>query len=204
MCVDTKNHDWERPARKSDCAILALHFSAVDFDGLLDAMSRDDARPLTADLALVGGALSLAPDEHGMRFLPFSGMEDNGSTNIVKLPVMDQIVEWFENSALGTDMWKNASDFLEEQSELRVHFAMNCGCKVVPVSAYADGKCTAWKRHFNRSRSHLFGRTTVVRRETNSLAGLDITKAQLMMWHRIRKCLEALPAATVAETQLAA
>ena len=36
--------------------------------------------------------------------------------------------------------------------------------------------------------------TTVIRRDSNDTAGLDITQAQLEIWQRIRKCLEALPA----------
>lgn len=203
MCVDSKDNNWERPATKTDCAIMADHFPGVDFSGLLDAMSKAMARPLTADLALFGAMMHTPPDEGGMRYVPFSGVEQ-GTRNVVKLPVMKQIVEWFENSALGTDMWNNASDWCEKQNGSRVHFAMNCGCGLVAVSAYKDGKWTAWKERFNSSRAHLFGRTTLVQRGTNSIAGLDITEAQLNMWHRIRKCMEALPAAETADRKQAA
>jgi hypothetical protein len=203
MCVDTKGHDWERPATKTDCAIIGTHFPGVDFTGLLDAMSKDKAHPLTTDLVVVGAMMHTPPDEGGMRYVPFSGV-DGKTRNVVKLPVMNQIVEWFENSALGTDMWKNASDWCEKQNGTRVHFAMNCGCGLVAVSAYKNGKWTAWKERFNTGRAHLFGRTALVRRSTNSIEGLDITEAQLNMWDRIRKCLEALPAEATAERTLAA
>ncbi len=203
MCVDTKGYDWERPAAKSDCAILASHFPGVDFEGLLEAMSKDSAVPLTTDLALVGAMMNTAPDDLGMRPIPFSAIQNDGSRIVVKLPVMDQVVEWFENSALGTDMWNNASDWCEQQNGTRVHFAMNCSCGLVEVSAYENGQWTAWKERFNKSRAHLFGRTKVVRRDTNSISGLDITNAQLMMWYRIRACLEALPAAA-SDMELAA
>jgi hypothetical protein len=115
MCVDTKGHHWERPAMKSDCETLSHYFQDVDFDGLLDAMSQDGARPLTTDLALVGAMMHTKPDDRGMRYVPFTAVETNGSCNVVKLPVMDQIVEWFENTALGSDMWKNASDWCEKK-----------------------------------------------------------------------------------------
>lgn len=204
MCVDTKGQEWERPATAADCAVMAEHFDGVDFGGLLDAMSKDGAKPLTTDLALVGAMMHTPPDDRGMRYVPFTAVENNGSRNVVKLPVMDQVVDWFENSALGTDMWKNASDFCEKKMGARVHFAMNCGCGLVAVTAYRNGQWTAWKERFNASRAHLFGRTTVVRRDTNSLAGIDITEAQLAIWQRIRNCLDALSAAQTADKKLAA
>lgn len=203
MCVDTKNNHWERPATGQDCAILAGHFPGIDFSGLLQAMSADGARPLTADLALIGAMMHTAPDDRGMRYVPFSGVEA-GTQNVVKLPVMEQIVDWFENSALGTDMWANASDWCEGVNGTRVHFAMNCGCGLVAVSAYRNGLWQSWKERFNASRAHLFGRTRVVRRSTDEIAGLDITAAQMDMWRRIRTALEALPAVAEGETRRAA
>lgn len=203
MCVSTKNNDWERPAADSDCAILESHFPNVGFQGLLRAMSKDGARPLTADLALVGAMMHTPADDQGMRYVPFSGVEE-GTQNVVKLPVMEQIADWFENSALGTDMWNNASDWCERKNGARVHFAMNCGCGLVAVSAYRNGQWTAWKERFNKSRAHLFGHTNVVERSADSISGLDITEAQLKMWRRIRKALEALPAENIQETRDAA
>lgn len=204
MCVDSKDCDWERPATKADCAILARHFEGIDFGGLLGAMSQDGAKPLTTDLALVGAMMHTPPDDCGMRYVPFTAVETNGSRNVVKLPVMDQIVDWFENTALGSDMWKNASDWCEKQMGARVHFAMNCGCGLVAVSAYKNGQWKAWKERFNASRAHLFGRTAVKTRETDSVEGLDVTAAQLMMWKRIRLSLEALPAEETVAGKVAA
>ena len=204
MCVDTKNYAWERPATKSDCAIIASHFPGMDYEGLLNAMSKDEARPLTAHLVMLGAAIHAPMDEFGLQSVPFSVIETEKSTNTVQLPVMDQIVEWFENAAQGTEMWKNASDFCEARDGFRVHFGHNCDCHIVPVSAYADGTYSEAVRSFNRSRAHLFGRTTAVRRDTNSVEGLDITAAQLMLWHRIRQCIEALPAEATSEVRLAA
>lgn len=204
MCVDTKGHHWERPATRSDCGVLSHYFQDVDFDGLLDAMSQDGARPLTTDLALVGAMMHTPPDDRGMRYVPFTAVETNGSRNVVKLPVMDQIVEWFENTALGSDMWKNASDWCEKKMGARVHFAMNCGCGLVAVSAYKNGQWKAWKERFNASRAHLFGRTVLNVREADSVEGLDMTSAQLMMWQRIRMSLEALPAEETLAEKIAA
>jgi hypothetical protein len=203
MCVDTKGYNWERPAVGTDCAIMAAHFSGIDFSGLLAAMSQDGAKPLTSDLALVGAMMHTPADDKGMRYVPFTGVVADTQT-VAKLPVMDQISEWLENSALGTDMWANASDWCEAQNGTRVHFAMNCGCGLVAVAGYQDGTWAGWKKRFNDSRAHLFGRTKVVVRDTNSIAGTDITAAQLMMWHRIRACLEALPAVAADDLAIAA
>ncbi len=194
MCVNTKGYNWERPATYGDCAVLAEHFPNTNFTGLLTAMSQDGAKPLTVDLALVGAMMHTEADDRGMRYVPFTAVETNGSQNVVKLPVMEQVTDWLENSALGTDMWNNASNWCENEMGTRVHFAMNCGCGLVAVSAYKNGLWQSWKERFNASRAHLFGRTSVVTRSTNSIEGLDITEAQLAMWQRIRQCLEALPA----------
>lgn len=192
MCVDTKGYSWERPAERSDIAILEKHFSGVDFQGLLEAMSKDGAKPLTSDLVLVGAMANTQPDDLGMREVPFCGVE-HGTRTVVKLPVMDQIVEWLENSALGTDMWQNASEWAEKNHGARFHFAMNCGCGLVANAARESGKWQIWKERFNRSRAHLYGQTRVVRRNIDSIAGLSMTQAQLDMWFRMRECLEALP-----------
>lgn len=206
MCVDSKGYTWERPATYGDCAVLAEHFPQINFASLLAAMSKDGAVPLTTDLALVGAMMHTQPDDRGMRTVPFSAIETVRSQNVIKLPVMDQIVEWFENSALGTDMWNNASDWCEAEMGARVHFAMNCNCGLVATSAYTNGVWQSWKERFNASRAHLYGRTKVVTRKTDSIDGLDMTFAQLAMWKRIRKCLEALPAVATetAEAKMAA
>ncbi len=204
MCVDTSHQAWERPATKADCAIIAKHFDGVDFEELLDVMSEDGARPLTTDLVLVGAMVHTQPDARGMRKIPFSAIETHMSQNIIKLPVMDKIVEWYENSALGTDIWNNASDWCEEKFGARIHFVMNCSCGMVSTKSYLNGEWTAWKRDFNTSRAHLYGRTTVVRRDANNLTGLDLSPAQLMMWQRMRACLEALPAEQLDTDKLAA
>jgi hypothetical protein len=192
MCVDSSQQGWERPATQADCAVLEKHFSGIDFADLLAAMSEDDARPLTTDLVLLGAMMHTQPDAQGMRYVPFSAIETAGSQNIIKLPVMDKVVEWFENTALGTDMWQNASDWCELKMGSRVHFAMNCGCGLVAVAAYRNGLWQSWKQNFNHSRAHLFGRTQVIRRTTDDLTGLDVTPAQLLMWRRMRACLQEL------------
>lgn len=203
MCVNTKNYDWERPAVESDCGIFSRFFPGVDFKGLLAAMSLDGAKPLTSDLALVGAMMHTPADDGGMRYVPFSAVNKK-TRDIVKLPVMDQIVEWFENTALGTDMWKNASDWCERQNGTRVHFAMNCGCGLVATTAYTNGQWTNWKKRFNASHADLYGRTRVTQRGVDSIADLDMTQAQLKMWKRIRECLEALPAEKISEEKMAA
>jgi hypothetical protein len=204
MCVDTKGYAWERPAAKSDCAILASHFPGIDFEGLLEAMSKDSFVPMTTDMVLFAATAGLEPDEFGVRSLPLTAIPKDGSLAVVKLPVMDHIVEWFENSAMGYDMWQNVSDWSEKREETRVHFDCKCNQCIVPVETYDNGQWSQRKVQYNQSRAHLVGRAKIVRRETNSLEGLDMTPSQLMMWHRIRKCLEALPAENAVTQQQAA
>jgi hypothetical protein len=204
MCVNTSHQAWERPATLADCQVLARHFSEINFEDMHEVMSQDGAKPLTTDLVLLAAMMHTPSDEGGMRYVPFSAIENVKSQAVVKLPVMDQIVEWYENTALGTDMWSNASDWCEEKMGARVHFAMNCGCGLVATSAYATGQWSLWKQRFNVARAHLFGRTTVIKRDTNSLVGLDMTAAQLMMWHRMRRCLEDLAATEVTSSSAAA
>ncbi len=203
MCVNTQNLKWERPAVEADCGILSKFFPNLDFKGLLKAMSKDNAKPLTSDLVLVAAMMNTPEDDLGMRYVPFSAVHQK-TREIVKLPVMDQIVDWYENSALGTDMWNNASDWCEKSTGSRVHFAMNCGCGLVATSSYKNGIWTAWKERFNASRADLFGRTRVVRSESDSIEGLDITKSQVEMWQRMKMALEALPAENVSENRFAA
>ena len=138
-----------------------------------------------------------------MCFVPFVGIEQQ-TRAAVKLPVMTQIVDWFENSALGSDMWAHASDWCESVDGGRFHFAMNCGCGKVSAEARQGGNWTLWKTEFNRSRAEIYGRTRIVNRDTNSIAGLDISPAQLTMWYRMRRCLEALPAVAVGVDRRAA
>lgn len=192
MCVATKNLAWERPATKSDLPILEGHFPGIDFKTLLEEMSRDAARPLTSDLVLMAAMVETEPDELGMKAVPFSAI-DLKTREIVKLPVMDQLVDWFENSALGTDMWINASNWSESRYGARVHFAMNCNCGLVSNEAKNNGNWTRWKIKFNSERADLYGRTRVRVAETNSIDGLSITSAQLMIWYRMRRALESLP-----------
>lgn len=194
MCVNTQNLAWERPATAADCAVMAEHFPGLDYQGLLTAMQADGALPLTSDLALVGAMWHSRADASNVRYVPFSAPVKN-TTQIAQLPIMAQIVEWFENSALGTDMWQAASNWLEAHHGVRVHFTMNCGCGLVCTEAYTNGVWTAWKQQFNASRSHLYGRTQVVERDSNSLEGLDMSAAELMIWQRIRTCLESCAAA---------
>jgi len=193
MCVESHGENWERPARADDLPILNRFFKGIDFESLLSVMSRDNAKPLTTDLALIGAMIETNPDELGMRFVPFCALGSQ-KDKVVKLPVMESIVGWFENSALGTDMWQHASDWAEERYSGRFHFAMNCGCGLVASEAKQNGNWSRWQQNFNASRSETYGETHVTKREEDSVEGLDISSAQLNMWSKIREALSALPA----------
>ncbi len=202
MCVDTQEQAWERPAVSADIPLLAQYFPGIDFPSLLAVMSRDGAKPLTTDLTLIGAMLSTAPDDLGMGFVPFAGLHQKTGA-IVKLPVMAQIVAWFENSALGTDMWHHASDWSQQRHGGQFHFAMDCGCGFVSARAKQNGQWQAWQQRFNASRADVYGRTRVVWWTTNSLVDLDITPTQLSMWLRMRAALAALPRLSVAQVRQA-
>jgi hypothetical protein len=195
MCVDSKDFSWERPVTESDLKYFETEFPNVDFKKFMDAMSKDGGVPLTTDMALIGGMLNTQPDDLGMCYVPFTGFE-LGTQNVVKLPVMDQMVEWFENTALGTDMWNHASDVSENLYGGRFHFAMNCGCGFVANNTKKIGNWSKWQVRFNNSRRNLFGRTKIIHRTSNDVRGLDITKEQLAIWERMRRVLEALPASS--------
>lgn len=191
MCVETKNQAWERPAIEADIPMLAKHFPGINFKGMLEAMSVDGCVPLTVDLVLFAGILCAEKDELGMRYVPFAGRDPRMPHSVVKLFVMDGIVDWMENTALGSYMWQVASHWSEREYGCKVEFSMNCGCGSVCCESYKNGAWPDWVRRFNKSRHLMYGRTNIVWQST--IEGTDITKDQLLMWQRIRAALEALP-----------
>jgi hypothetical protein len=193
MCVQTKNQPWERPAVAEDIPILRSHFPGIDFAGMLEAMSVDGCVPLATDLVLFAGILSVEPDKRGVRYVPFAGIDLDNPTapTVVKIPEMNGIVEWMENTALGTYMWKQASNWSEKHYGCRVEFSMDCGCGGVRPEQYANGEWRNWVRAFNKSRRHAYGRTNIEHHQT--IHGTDINLDQLFMWRRMRAALKALP-----------
>jgi hypothetical protein len=190
MCVQTNHSPWERPAAPEDLPIFGRRFPGIDFRAAFEAMSVDGCVPLTADLAIVGATLSTPEDDLGVRFLPFTAVDVDRKT-CVKIPEMDDIVPWMENSALGTYMWREASAWMEREHGCRIEFAMNCGCGSVRTASYANGDWRHWVRRFNEVRKDLYGLTEVARRD--SIAGTTMTEAQRTMWKRIRATLAELP-----------
>ncbi len=191
MCVETKNLAWERPAEETDIPIFTKHFPGIDFRGMLEAMSVDACVPLTSDLALFAGILSVERDDLGMRFVPFAGKSSESPQAVVKLSIMEGIVDWMENTALGSYMWQAGSQWAEKEHGCRVEFSMNCGCGSVCCESYENGDWISWVRRFNESRRHLYGRTNVIWQST--IEGTDITKDQFHTWKRMRTVLETLP-----------
>lgn len=191
MCVQSRGLKWERPATAEDCEILRRHFKGIDFPAVFKAMSVYGFVPLASDLALVGAVVSAKPDGMGFRYLPFSGF-DFKKQIIVKIPAMDGIVEWFENTALGGEMWASASRWMNRAYGCNISFTMNCGCFMFPKEAREDGRLEAWLRRFNGVRSGIVGRTKIKVRQ--SVRGTDITEAQVVLWQRVRTALQALPA----------
>ena len=200
MCVQTKNQAWERPAEESDLPILEKHFPGIDFKGMLDAMSMDGCVPLTVDLALFAGILTVEKDDLGMGFVPFSGKDLRTPQTVVKLNIMEDIVDWMENTALGSYMWRLASHWAEQKYGCKVEFAMNCSCGSVCCESYENGNWIQWVRRHNESRRTLYGRTDVIWQ--SSIEGTDITPDQFHTWVRIRNALEALPYVNTKEESL--
>jgi hypothetical protein len=169
--------------------VLQEFFPGIDFAGAAERMSIDGGVPLVTDMVLIGAMVKSQPDNLGMCYVPFSAL-DKQTGQIVKLPVMKGTVEWFENTALGTDMWNHASDWCQTEHGGRFHFAMNCGCGMVADSAKACGNWSKWQQQFNGSRKHVYGRTHLSYRGENTIEGLDISGAQIEMWFHIAQCLE--------------
>lgn len=191
MCVQTKNLAWERPAEEVDLPIFEKYFPGIDFRGMWKAMSLDGCVPLTTDLALFAGIMTVEQDDLGMRFVPFAGIDSEDPRTVVKLNIMEGMVEWMENTALGGYMWRAASEWAERKHGCRVEFSMDCGCGSVCCESYENGNWVEWVRRFNGTRRQAYGRTNVVWRE--GIEGTDITIDQYYTWQRMRKALEALP-----------
>ena len=197
MCVQTKNQSWERPAVESDLPIFEKHFPGIHFKDMFDAMSLDGCVPLTTDLALLAGVLTVDEDNLGIGFVPFSGKDLRTPQTVVKLDIMEDIVDWMENTALGSYMWRAASRWTERVYGYRIEFAMNCGCKKVRCDSFENGVLLQWVRRFNESRKSLYGRTNVITQ--TSIEGTDISFDQFRTWVRMRNVLEALPYVNVEE-----
>lgn len=191
MCVETKNQAWERPAEDADIPILTKHLPGINFKGMLDAMRVDGCVPLTVDLALFAGILSVEKDDLGMGFVPFAGKDLRTPQTVVKLDIMDGIVDWMENTALGSYMWRAGSAWSEQEYGCKVEFAMNCSCGSVCCESYENGDWIQWVRRHNESRRSMYGRTNIIWQST--IAGTDITLDQFNIWRRMRAALEALP-----------
>lgn len=167
------------------------------------AMSVYGFRPLTTDLVLLAAMLDTQPDDLGVRYVPFAGMDRRSPRTVVKLPAMQGIVEWLENTALGTDMWLAASKWTKTYQDCEIRFTMDCGCGLVPTSAFIRGTWNTWLERFNLSRSAAYGRTNVAwpqEMKPYFLKYTDFTSTQFEMWLRMRSALRSLPA--VSENEL--
>ena len=192
MCVKESGFLWERPATIADCAVLSQHFPGVDFLGAFRAMSVYGFRPLPTDLVLVAGLFSSPPDKDGVRIVPFSGYDPIRKT-IVKLSVMDNIVPWMENSALGTAMWRSVSEWTHRTRGTVIEFTMKCSCIEIPTAHLYSGAYGRWLERFHASRENahgIFGRSRLPIRKTPR--GTDITFAEWQVWKKMRYVLESL------------
>lgn len=192
MCVKESGLPWERYATPADCVVLSTVFPGVDFADMMSAMSVHGFRPVPTDLVLLGGLFSSTPDAIGIRSVPFSGF-DRKRREIVKLSVMSGIVEWMENSALGTAMWRSVSEWTRRTRGTVIEFTMKCHCIEVPVSVFDGLEYGKWLERHHASRAGVtgvFGRSGLPVRKTN--IGTDITGEQFMLWRTMRHALEEL------------
>jgi hypothetical protein len=194
MCVQTANKSWERPATAEDAKILETYFKGIDLTGFLKTMQQDGCMPLTTDLALIGAVLTMEKNKFGVSFIPFTALEAS-SKSCVKIPEMENIVEWMENTALGNHMWSFANKFAEENYGTKFTFSMDCGCAAAPAKAFQDGTVSAWNRHLNEYAKNLYGKTNIIYRD--SIEGTNMVKSERDMWGIIRKALESLPVESV-------
>ncbi len=192
MCVHERGFHWERPATHADCASMAQAFPNIDFPNAFKAMNVHGFTPLPTDLALLGGLLSSTADHDGIRSVPFSGFHAKKKT-IVKLVVMDGIVPWMENTALGTAMWRSVSEWTRETRGTVIEFTMKCSCIEVPLTCFNNERYGAWLSRYNASRQHtrgIFGQSGLPVMRT--ISGTDITPEQFRIWTRMRSALLSL------------
>ena len=188
MCVQKKGYDFEGPTQLSDIALLAQQYPDIDFQGLNDAMSKYGFVPVAADLAMIATALTMQADQQGIRYLPFAAIRHSDQA-MVKLPVMEGIVGWLENTALGTDMWLSANSWLRQEHSAEVRFTMDCGCCIVPVAHLDNGVWQEWLVKFNQQRQAIYGRTDVVYLQHNSIEDNSMQAHQLSAWLKMRNVL---------------
>lgn len=191
MCVQQKNHVFEGPAQTSDITILSKKYPNINFYELKNAMSKYGGLPLASDLAMIGAAMSLPKDDFGIRRFPLSAIRAQDQC-MIKLPVMKDIVDWLENSALGTDMWLAANEWLKANHGVTVRFTMNCDCNIVPEDAILDGRWAKWLTRFNQQRLSIYGRTHVVNLESDDITDLNMSSDQLDSWKVMREVLLSL------------
>lgn len=192
MCVIERGFHWERPATDADIPVVARAFPGIDIASVFKAMSVHGFVPLPTDLVLVGGLLSSTPDQYGVRSVPFSGFHARKRT-IVKLAIMDGIVPWMENTALGTAMWRSVSEWTRKTRGTTIEFTMHCSCIEVPSEHMNDGRYAAWLERYNFLRKNtkgIFGQAGLPVRHT--IAGTDITPEQFQIWTRMRSVLTSL------------
>ncbi len=201
MCVNERGFAWERPARLSDIPLLSKHFPNVDLESAFRAMNVYGFRPLPTDLVLVGGLFLSTPDKDGVRAVPFSGYAPKMQT-IFKIPAMIGVVEWMENTALGTAMWRSVSEWTMKTRGTVIEFTMKCSCIEVPVEHLGNERYGRWLEEFHASRDGakgVFGQSGLP--IIKDIAGTDMTHEQFTIWNKMRASLEML---TVAQTTKAA
>jgi hypothetical protein len=192
MCVKETGLPWERHASPEDCEVLSIIFPGIDFTGIYRAMNVHGFRPVPTDLVLLGGLFSSMPDDAGVRSVPFSGF-DPKRREIVKLHVMRGIVEWMENSALGTAMWRSVSEWTMRTRGTVIEFTMKCNCIEVPLRVFHGPEYGEWLECHHASRADtvgVFGRSGLPQR--SSIRGTDITPDQFAIWKKMRFALERL------------
>lgn len=192
MCVQKLGLNFEGPAQTTDFSVLHEAYPGIDFLQLHKAMSVYGFVPLATDLAMMGAVLNIPENAHGVQLLPFAGVRSSDMA-MVKLPVMEGIVGWLENTVLGSEMWKAASQYLSTHHGVELFFTMDCGCGVVAHRAMDNGQYYEWLTQFNTYRTSIFGRTDVVMLRNDDIADTDIESVQLHAWKQMRGVLFALP-----------
>jgi L-rhamnose mutarotase len=190
MCVQTANMPWEREATKEDAKILQTFFKGVDLEGFLKVMQEDGCVPLPTDLSLIGAVLTMKVNEYNLPYLPFTALEFS-TKSCVKIPEMENIVDWMENTALGSFMWEKANKFAELNYGRKFYFSMDCGCEAPLVSQFSDGTVRNFNIFLNKQAKDLYGKTNVV--YSDSISNTNMSEYQRSIWKLIRQSLEALP-----------
>ena len=194
MTAQRNGHAFVGAVEEYDFELLDKGFPGLNYRALKESMEGlTNNTPRLTDLVLIGSVYSLAHTEGpegpaSIGFLPFNGLNPK-DLQLIRLPVMDNIVEHFIKSALSSEMWLSANLYLRRSAGFEIRFIPDSGCVAVPNKGIHDGTWRVFLQDHNARIKEINEQTETVRRRTDTLVHTGITDVQLAMWMRIRDVL---------------